>query len=245
MPFEDVYLVSEKLSLIPEEQMDELEENLGFALPRGYREYLQHLGDGWFCHGLHVFTPKEAQAKKNIKFWADVAPVAIEQEFYAGRSLLTDAEMKNSVIFAKSDCGDLFVSCPEQAGRLFELPRDDDRMYDHPDGFLDPFQFRVCCERKFNLPFFEPSRFRRKDLNLELRRKPDVKKVWNHMKTLSSAPLQVAEGRIGRSDRVVAYIPEISGCAWQEDKSFYFFVAPKHAKILDDIRQRFEHLAKS
>lgn len=242
MPLEDVYLVSRQLDPVSDGEITELETKLRFALPVGYREYLRQLGNGDFCHGLHVRTPAEVLDEGNVEFWSDYLPVAIEEEFFNERPLLTDSEMKKTVVFAHSDEGDYFVSCPEREGQLFELPRHEAKMHHYSDGFLEPFRFEMCRISEFNLPFFEPPDCRQAKSHLNLREDANIHEIWDHVTGLGPSPLQVAEGTIGKTDRVVAFIPDISGCAWLDDRRFYFFSSAEHAHILEDIRRRFQHL---
>lgn len=242
MPLEDVYLVSQQLDLVRESEIDELEMELGFPLPGGYREYLRHLGNGNFCHGLHVRTPSEVLDQENMKYWADYLSDAIENEFFDERPLLTDSELKNTVVFAHSEEGDYFVSCPERQGQIFELPRHESRMHHYPEGFFEPFKFEFCRISEFNLPFFEPPNSRQARAHLPLRENANIQELWDHVANLGPSPLQVAQGEIGRTDHVVAFIPDILGCAWLDNTGFYVFSSSEHAHILDDIRHRFVHL---
>ncbi len=152
MPLHDIYSVSIKHKTVSVSELDELEATLGFDLPVGYREYLSELGDGYFCGNIHVRTPSGVLNKENVGHWDKVVELAVDFEAWDEQRFLSDSELKNAVVFAKSDEGDLFVACPEKVGQLYELPRGESRMYHYPKGFLEPFHFRFCREVEFNLP---------------------------------------------------------------------------------------------
>jgi hypothetical protein len=61
MAFEDVYLVSDKLTLTPAAELEELQGWLGAPLPRGYREYMTTLGVGTYCDLVQVLTPTQVR----------------------------------------------------------------------------------------------------------------------------------------------------------------------------------------
>lgn len=246
MALENVYLVSRRLTIVPEEDLDQLESDLGFPLPAGYREYLRILGDGQFCHSLRVYIPSKVTDLQEREYWTQcLLPTATSEGFWDARRLLSDDELRSSYVFAHSDEGDHFIACPQRVGELFELPRHEDRMHHYPQGFLEPFRFEFCRISKYNLPFFEPPNSRQAELRLNLKRGVDSKQIWDYLKELLMSPMQVAEGEIGATDRVIAFLPTISGCAWFENNKFYFFAAAEHAPVLHQIRQKFANCAKS
>lgn len=246
MSLADVYLVSPHRQLLSEEELNQFESKLGFELPKGYREYMTVLGKGKFCHNLKVRTPEKILKPDEVKWWREsMVPLAIEEGLWEGRMLLDPEELKESLVIASSDEGDYFVSTPLRPGELFEFPRHENKMYHYQDGFLDPFAFEFCRVGKYNLPFFEPERSREFDFTLELAEGADVWKAWEYVAKVGSQPLRVAEGEIGKTDRVVAFIPDISGCAWMDNpSSIYFFCINEHADRLKKLRQDLAHLEK-
>lgn len=243
MPLDDVYLVSPQLELVPEAEIDQLEATLGFPLPVGYREYLQTLGKGSFCHILRVLTPAEVLDKDLIEYWQEsLLPIGLEDELWDPHPMLSEDSLKGTMMFAQSDEGDCFVTGPELNRQLFEFPRHESRIYHYPEGFLEPFKFEFCRVSGYNLPFFWPPGGREAQTHLELREDADPQEIWDYVATLSTSPLRVAEGEIGRTDRVVAFIPDIAGCAWLDSRRFEFSAAAEHAAVLEDMSRRFQHL---
>ncbi len=244
MSLDDVYLVSCKLQTTPRERLDDLETQLGMPLPLGYREYLQTLGEGDFCHDLHVLSPERVLDDSERTWWSKTyLPVAIEEEFWEDRPLLTDDELSRCVLFARSDEGDQFVSCPDRPGELFELPRHEARMHHYPNGFLDPFQFEFCRLGNFHFPFFEPPQSRQVSFHLNLSNNVDPQIVWEYLDSLHSTPLKVAEGEIG-GNHTITFLPDIYGCAWfsSESRQFYFFTILEHQNELNQIQIELEAL---
>ena len=244
MPLADTYLVSPKLEIVPEAELSELESALGFALPVGYREYLRTLGNGTFCHDLHVRTPSEVMDPRNMKYWTEsMVPVAMD--LWSERPLLDEKELAKSIVFAKSDEGDIFIAGPHRPGQVFELPRHEAKMYDYPDGFSDPFRFEFCKISGFHFPFFEPRGCEESSFSLQLSEDANTQEIWELLGRLGFTQLRVAEGEIGRTDRVVAFIPEIAGCAWLDGRGqgFTFSASADHALLLKKIRDSLAHLA--
>jgi hypothetical protein len=246
MPLDDVYLVSPHVQTVAEAEIDFLETKLGFALPTGYREYLRKFGTGSFCHSLRVRTPSEILDPENISYWTEsLLPAAIENEFWDKGALLTAAELRSSIVFAGDDEGDYYISCPQQPGKLFELPRHESKMHFYKQGFAEPFKFEFCRASGFNLPFFEPPNSRQATVNIKTGKGAKIEDVWAYVAKLGPSPLVVAEGQIGVSERVVAFIPDIVGCAWLDGGSFYFFCVAEHAHVLAEIGRQFGHVTKA
>src|SRR4051812_15645427 len=105
MPFEDVYLVNDRLKLVPPGELDAFERRIGFPLPLGYREYLTTLGIGTFCEKLEVQRP--SQIEPELDYWQkEFVPIAVEEGFWEDGCLLTAEEMAKSVFFATNSEGD-------------------------------------------------------------------------------------------------------------------------------------------
>jgi hypothetical protein len=139
MAFEDVYLVSEKLVLTPEAELDELQRWLAAPLPPGYREYMTKLGVGTFCNFVQVLTPSQVRGARDErrdfvreyyrKFWGD------------SESSLPLEEAATGVLFASTMDGDEVYYLPSR-GRLFVLPRHDDVVFWLETGFADPLDWK-------------------------------------------------------------------------------------------------------
>lgn len=158
MAFEDVYLVSEELSLSPETELDELQGWLSAPLPRGYREYMTTLGAGTYCDLVQVLTPaqiREARDERRefvreyyLQFWGESEDSLSREEAVAG------------VFFASTCDGDEVYYLPAQR-RLVILPRHNDVVFWLEAGFADPLDWRSPSRRAnvYRPPFryFEPA----------------------------------------------------------------------------------------
>lgn len=139
MAFEDVYLVSEKLSLTSQAELDELQTWLGTALPLGYREYMTTLGVGTYCDLVQVLPPAEVQSERDerreflreyyLQFWA------------RSQRHLTLDEALAGVYFANTCDGDQIYFLPAQ-GSMVALPRHNDVVYWLDAGLKDPLDWR-------------------------------------------------------------------------------------------------------
>jgi hypothetical protein len=137
MPFADVYLVTNKLQTISQEQLALLQKTLGFPLPVGYAEFMATLGIGDYCGLLRVYEP-DAIPEENRQ------TQALWQEYFSwedGRDVLPREEVARCVVFANTIDGDNLLFHPRIPDRLFVLPRHDDTIYWVPECFLNPLEW--------------------------------------------------------------------------------------------------------
>ncbi len=59
MPFDDVYVISDKLDVATEDQIRVAEATLGTHFPAGYRDYIMTLGAGYLNGRVRVVPPAE------------------------------------------------------------------------------------------------------------------------------------------------------------------------------------------
>lgn len=138
MPFDDVYLVSDKLATIPDEQLTLLEGRLGVPLPYGYRDFMRTLGIGTYCDFIRVYEPERIW-----RGYRDARKIWSEHFFWdAGRDVLTKEQVLSSFLFADSIDSDQLILCPGITDRLFVLPRHDSTIYRAPCGFTEPCEWR-------------------------------------------------------------------------------------------------------
>jgi hypothetical protein len=134
MLFSDLYLVTDKLQTIPQSEVDQLPERLGFSLAPGYAEFMTTLGIGTYWDLLRVYEPQRIlheleQARKGwdeYYFWEE------------GKDTLSKEQVLRSVLFADSIDGDNIIFNPEFPDTLFVLPRHDDVIYWVPESFKNP-----------------------------------------------------------------------------------------------------------
>jgi hypothetical protein len=158
MAFEDVYLVSEKLILTPEAELDELQGWLSAPLPHGYREYMTTLGVGTYCDLVQILTPARIRKVRDER--RQFVREYYRQFWGASESSLSLDEAVAGVFFASTCDGDEMYYLPAQE-RLFILPRHNDVVFWLEAGFADPLDWRSARRRAniFRPPFryFEPA----------------------------------------------------------------------------------------
>lgn len=134
MKFDDVYLVSDKLETSSEAELKDLEAKLGMALPKGYAEYMLHLGVGTYCDELCVYSPEKILDDYEYRqeqwddyfFWDE------------GADVLTKEQVLQCVVFAYTPDGDEIIAHPDLPECLFVLPRHDMVIYKIPGCFDAP-----------------------------------------------------------------------------------------------------------
>lgn len=156
--FDDVYLVSEKLVLISQAELNELQAWLAAPLPRGYREFMTTLGLGTYCDFMQVLAPsriREAREERQefvrqyyLDFWGEKEGSPSLDDVVAG------------VCFASTIDGDEVYYLTDR-DRMFVLPRHDDVVFWLEAGFEDPLVWRSSVRRAnvYRPPFryFEPA----------------------------------------------------------------------------------------
>jgi SMI1 / KNR4 family (SUKH-1) len=119
MSFEHVYRVTDQLAISSPAEVDELEKQLGLALPVGYREFVTSLGEGHYCDILRVWPPQRIRQEL-----ASFRTTYSEHFFWDEESsLLNREEMRQVVPFADTSNADYFVIAPGHPNRIFALPR--------------------------------------------------------------------------------------------------------------------------
>lgn len=127
MAFDDVYVVSDQLTVVTDGDVIAAEATLGTRFPDGYREYVTTLGMG-YCNGFaRVYLPSEIVARKAEfqQMWAMFAPSRYEQGF----DLLPLHRMIESIILLSTVDGDDLVFHPDTPQALYVLPRQDWHIY--------------------------------------------------------------------------------------------------------------------
>lgn len=225
MPFDDVYLVTDRLRLVAPIELEEFEKRIGFPLPFGYREYLTTLGIGRFCLKMEVQTP--SQIESEMEYWRrEFVPIAVEEGFWKDGALLTSVEMAESVVFATTSEGDRLVSCPGKGGAVFELPRHESKMCLLPQGFLKPFDCAFGARERFRFPFFEAENGRSCMTQLLLKADAKYRDVWDLVEDRWGSTFRVVEGDTRSSGQTTAFIKSIEGAVPLEEGHetpwFYF-----------------------
>jgi hypothetical protein len=135
--FDNIYLVTDKLELTTQEELNDLEKRLGMPVPVGYAEFISKLGTGTYCDLLRVYEPARIlrECKEAHNRWA-------EYFFWeVGQGVLAKDEVLKCLIFADTIDGDEVVAHPAIGDRLFVLPRHDDMIYWVPKSFEAPLEW--------------------------------------------------------------------------------------------------------
>ena len=154
--FEHVYLVSTRLKLVEPAAFDELSSARPCPFPHGYREYLTELGSGELSHFLRVRVPREviASQDEDCEFLGGDAD-SLEADVLYRTSVLPAAEIRTAVVFATTIDGDMLIGCREHPGKLFCVPRHDNKITEVPRGFLGAVE--DCRQRtEDQFAYFEP-----------------------------------------------------------------------------------------
>jgi hypothetical protein len=163
MAFEDVYLVSDKLVLTTQLELDELEAWLGAPLPCGYATFMTSLGNGSYCDFMNVLAPE--QIREVCEERREFVREYYLQFWEGNEDILPFDEAVKGVRFAATDDGDEVFYCPGDAPQLIVLPRHDDVVYWLESGFEDPLHWSSVKDHEYvELPL-PPFRYFTPDTN--------------------------------------------------------------------------------
>jgi hypothetical protein len=125
MNWDDVYLVTDKLKIVSDAEVDELETRLGVTMPVGYREFMTQLGDGNYCGYVYVLTPSyvEEPAKK----WKSLDATRSNLGWH--EDLLTPELVLQCIEIAHTLDGDEIVFHPSEPNKIYILPHYDHEIY--------------------------------------------------------------------------------------------------------------------
>ncbi|MDQ8032853.1 MAG: hypothetical protein REJ50_12620 [Bordetella sp.] len=131
------YLITPKLHLATDAEVQALADWLGQPLPAGYADYVTRLGRGAYDNRVIVRPPPEIPAETApeqdfVREWFD--------EFWGEDPSITRDEAARGIPFGYSVDGDKILYSRERA-QLFVLPRHDDHVYWMPRGFADPLDW--------------------------------------------------------------------------------------------------------
>jgi hypothetical protein len=155
--FGDVYLVSTKLSLTaPAPVLEHFEQEVGFAPPRGYCEFMSQLGSGTYCDQVSLFAPSEIPTRTNE--WRSATH---DHWFWQDRKGgLTQAEAQRCVVVGATMDGDRLVYNPADVTRVYALPRHDDEVHVLHAALEDPLSWGGSQTPAPRFRYFESDRDR-------------------------------------------------------------------------------------
>lgn len=150
MPFDDVFLLSDKLQIPGEAELTDLSTKLLMPLPLGYADFMRKLGTGLYCDLVRVYPPDRI-----LRDYAEVQRRWDQYFFWdKGADVLTKDQVLQCVIFADSIDGDEIIAHPDFPGRLFVLPRQDISIYSIPSGFNAPLSWHSTKKQEQHEPTF-------------------------------------------------------------------------------------------
>ncbi len=184
MPFEDVYLVSEKLHLISDSEIDDLERWLNAPLPHGYRDYMTTLGVGNYSWMVNVWTPTEIRESQE---YSQRSVRECYQHFYEQESQLTFEEAVTGIGIATTFNADSIYYLPSQQ-RLFVLPSGGRIAYWMECGLINPLDWRMPGGEKVEIGppsfnYFEPHGEERRCIELGASRSPGLQVLMEELQS--------------------------------------------------------------
>ena len=104
------------------------ESQLGVCFPDGYREFVCGHGEGILAGYIRIYPPRRIlTGVNNVDEWR--RRVAEYWFWDEGRDVLTKQQVLKSTIIGDTVDGDEIISCPDQASRIYVLPRHSGRIY--------------------------------------------------------------------------------------------------------------------
>lgn len=137
LPFDDIYLITPKLSRAHPDDIDALEDWLGAPLPAGYRHFVSTLGAGTYCGRLMVWMPAQIRAdceteRAFVREYFD--------DFWGEDPVIPMTQAAQGIPFASTVDGDKLFYCTTEK-RLFVLPRHGDQVLWMPQGLDAPLDW--------------------------------------------------------------------------------------------------------
>lgn len=115
--------------------VDAAEKQLATRLPAGYREFIARFGEGILGVYIRVYPPHRIlEGDNSVVEWRKRI-----DEFWLwdeGEAVLPKAKALECVIVADTMDGDEVVFHPSEPGRLYVLPRNEEKVYFAGDGLL-------------------------------------------------------------------------------------------------------------
>jgi hypothetical protein len=114
---------SAALTPVPEAEVADLEAELGFVFPTGYREFITKFGRGVLGGLVRIYTPADIRSGPcNIEEWRK----RIDEYWFwdAGANVLTKPRALQSIIVGDTVGGDELIFHPDEPDRLYVLPHD-------------------------------------------------------------------------------------------------------------------------
>lgn len=150
--FENVTVTGGPLVLSQESEVDEAEAQLGIRFPTGYREFVTRFGEGELGY-IRVYPPRRIlSGLNNLAEWRQ----RVEEYWFwdDGKDVLTKEQVLQSVIIGDTLGGDELIVHPNNAERVYVLPRDSEDIFIAGDGLPAAIEW-VCASGELVEPFAE------------------------------------------------------------------------------------------
>jgi hypothetical protein len=128
---DNIYVVSDKLAPISQEQLDHAKATLDTEFPPGFDEFMLKFGQGEYAGYLRPYNPDRivSQLSSNRE--------SFETDFWTeGELRLTDAERASLIPFGDTIDGDMFAFLPKKPKAIFVLPRQSQKLFKTGPTFI-------------------------------------------------------------------------------------------------------------
>src|SRR5262245_7699770 len=124
--FDSVYRLSRHIQPIAQSEVEQLETHFGTPMPIGYKEFVTRFGLGTYCDIFRIYPPNQSlkvyiERREWWKGWyyPDTRDGSRHWFFEGSEEILSDAQLRESIIIGDSYDGDNLVFYPPQPDRIF------------------------------------------------------------------------------------------------------------------------------
>jgi hypothetical protein len=151
---DDIYIVSDKLVPVTQEQLDSARAALGTEFPPGFDEFMLKFGKGDYAGYLRPYNPERIVSELSSNREAFATDYWTE-----GKLRLTDAERAALIPFADTIDSDMFAFLPKKPEQIFVLPRQSQELFKTGPTFIHLLNWAANSGElvePFDLKYFQP-----------------------------------------------------------------------------------------
>ena len=151
---DEIYVVSDKLVPLSQEQFERARLALETEFPAGYDQFMLKFGKGDFSGYLRPYDPDRV-----VSELASNRELLTEDYWDRGKLRLTREERMKLILFADTIDSDLFAFPPGAPKEIFVLPRQDNQIFKTGPTFLDLLNWVADSGeivQPFRAKFFQP-----------------------------------------------------------------------------------------
>lgn len=146
--FEDIFLVSERISPVKSADIDAMESAIG-SLPNGYREFVRRCGgDGELFDDIHVWPPNVIL--DNVSRFREYMDFS-RCDYVKDRKGLEECDFDDLWVIGSDGNGNKYCYFRRHEGTLFELMHGGDEIVRFDQAFLEVS--RLWCDGRVRHPF--------------------------------------------------------------------------------------------